>query len=351
MTNFKAFNIFSILTFFAFSYLPLRAHAQADYFSAPTLCSSEELAQELKKKTLDMCWHFGQDSHFRFVSENERVYFEISLGKLPSNYDDFLSRIKDKFIEDTSEGSLRFVFSYAIDDDGLEEVNIPRRRQKNIHPDESSYLVADRRVIKQASPEHIDREELSAIIRNERVLFYTGAGLSLASDVPAMNELHDLLGLETGERFLLSLENAIKNPREFVSNILVFHKACLFSAPTQAHLALKDIALFKNIRLITENLDCLHEASGIFPYRIDARQLRDEVGSEGLTQFDYIICIGLSYDDRGFLGWYKQYNPQGKIIAVDLQQPSYLGDEDLLAVGDLQELIPSIQKEIAQLQL
>ena len=122
-----------------------------------------------------------------------------------------------------------------------------------------------------------------------------------------MNQLHDLLSLETGEKFLPSLENAIKKPRQFASNILVFHKACLFSAPTKAHLALKDIAFFKNIRLITENLDCLHEASGIFPYRIDARHLRDEIGSEVLTQFDYIICVGLSHDDRGFLGWYKQH--------------------------------------------
>ena len=206
----------------------------------------------------------------------------------------------------------------------------------------------DRRVIKQAFPRQISREELSAIVRNERVLFYTGAGLSLASGVPAMNELHDLLGLDAGEKFLLSLENAIQSPQKFASNILAFHKACLFSAPTKAHLALRDIALFKNSRLITENLDCLHEASGIFPYRIDAKQLRDEVGGEVLVQLDYIICIGLSHDDRGFLGWYKQHNPQGKIIAVDLQQPSYLGDEDLLAVGDLQELIPSLQKEIVQ---
>ena len=58
--------------------------------------------------------------------------------------------------------------------------------------------------------------------------------------------------------------------------------------------------------------------------------------------------MGLSYDDRGFLGWYKQQNPQGKIIAIELNQPSYLGDEDFLAIGDIQEIVPAIQKEIGQ---
>jgi NAD-dependent SIR2 family protein deacetylase len=100
------------------------------------------------------------------------------------------------------------------------------------------------------------------------------------------------------------------------------------------------------MRLITENLDCLHEASGVYPYRIDAKHLRDEVGSDSLIPFDYIICVGLSYDDRGFLGWYKKHNPQGKIIAIDLQQPSYIGNEDFLFLGDIQEVVPAIWKNL-----
>jgi NAD-dependent SIR2 family protein deacetylase len=125
-----------------------------------------------------------------------------------------------------------------------------------------------------------------------------------------------------------------------------FHEACLYSTPTSAHFALRDLSLYKNTRLITENLDCLHESTGIFPYRIDAKHLREEVGGQSLAQFDYIICIGLSFDDRGFLGWYKEQNPQGKIIAIDICKPSYLGNEDFWIQGDLQALIPDIQKQL-----
>lgn len=37
--------------------------------------------------------------------------------------------------------------------------------------DESSYIVTDRRIIENATPRLIDREELAAIVQNENVLF------------------------------------------------------------------------------------------------------------------------------------------------------------------------------------
>jgi NAD-dependent SIR2 family protein deacetylase len=337
---------FLYLALCLFASIPLRGDSQSGYFSDPKLFSTEEQAQELKKKTLDMCWQFGQDSHFRFVSGNDEIYFEIQIGTLPDIYGDFVTRVKHRFMKNETEKQL--VFSYKIKNDGGEEFNLPRRSLSKGHPDEYAYIVADRRVIENSNPRRISQEELVSIIRDKNVLFYTGAGLSRASAVPAMNELNELLGLKEGKAFVFSLESALENPREFASKIRKFHEACLFSPPTKAHFALRDLSVFKNIRIITENLDALHEASGIHPYRIDPDHLRNEVGGQALAPFDYIICVGLSHDDRGFLGWYKQHNPQNKIIAIDLNQPSYLGDEDFLLVGDIQEIVPAIQKKIAQ---
>ncbi len=339
MNIFKMLETFLILSVFA--YLPYNAYAESNYFSNPYLYSSEELTQELGKKTIDMCWTFGQDSHFRFVSGNNEVYFEICLGTLPNMYNDFVFRIQNKFIQ--NEETKQLIFSYKIKNE-REEINAHKVLKRN-RPNESSYIVTDRRVIEKAIPQQMSTEELTEVIRSKNILFYTGAGLS-ALKVPTMNELNKLLGLEeTGERVFFFLENVLNNPREWASKILSFHKACIFSTPTKAHLALKELAVLKNIRIITENLDCLHEASGIYPYRIDAKHIR-EMGTEFLSQFDYIICIGLKTDDRGFLSWYKQHNLQGKIIAVDLEQPLYLGNEDFLLIGDLQEVIPSIQNEM-----
>ena len=317
-----------------FSYSALIGNPQENFFSDPKLYSKEELAEELKQKKLDMCWHFGKDSHFRFVSGDGEVYFELYLGVLPEIYSDFIAQVEPKFIRDKEQ----LIFSYKITPGQVEEMNVPQPSPQRGHPDQYSYIVADRRVVENASPGQMSPEELVKVIRDKRILFYTGAGLSLASGVPAMNELTALLGLEAGEKFLFSLGSALENPREFASKIRMFHQACFFSAPTQAHFVLKDLAVFKNSRIVTENLDSLHEASGICPYRIDPDHLRNDVGGAALRQFDYIICVGLSYDDRGFLGWYKQQNPHGKIVAVDLKQPSYLGDEDYLVVGDIQEV-------------
>jgi NAD-dependent SIR2 family protein deacetylase len=335
--NISRLKIYLILICF-----PFIAYSQSGYFSDPNLYSSEELAQALKEKRLDMSWRVGKDSYFRFVSKNDEVYFEICLGTLPEIYKDFIARVKDKCIE---QGS-KLIFSYRIKGDGSEEINQPQDFQDAPHPDEYSYIAADRRVVKDGSPRQISPDELAAIIKNKGVLFYTGAGLSMASSVPGMVELNDLLGLEASVNCFFSLEKALDNPREFASKIKIFHQACFSSPPTKAHLALKELAVLKNVRIVTENLDTLHEASGINPYRVEAGHFR-ELGKDAVAQFDYVICVGLSYDDRGFLGWYKSQVPHGVIIAVDLGQPSYLGDEDFLVKGDLQKIIPEVQKKIA----
>jgi NAD-dependent SIR2 family protein deacetylase len=89
--------------------------------------------------------------------------------------------------------------------------------------------------------------ELVKIVKDKRVLFYSGAGFSLASKVPAMNELNELLGMEMGENLLLSLEHAIDNPKKFVERIKVFHDACVYNDPNDGHLALKALVLLPRI--------------------------------------------------------------------------------------------------------
>ncbi|MGB9847829.1 MAG: hypothetical protein ACPLKV_01275 [Minisyncoccia bacterium] len=61
-----------------------------------------------------------------------------------------------------------------------------------------------------------------------------------------------------------------------------------------------------------------------------------------------MITIGLSYDDKGFLRWYKENNPNGKIIAINLNQPSYLGNEDFILKGDCQKVVPEIKREFVE---
>jgi NAD-dependent SIR2 family protein deacetylase len=320
----------------------LKAEDPSNSLFTPKTCSAEELTQMLKEKGLDMCWNFGPDSYLRFTTENEDVYFEIVAGTLPPGYDEFLTRFQDKFIKTEKQRT----FSYKLQKDGSEAFHL-LVNARQVKPEEYSYIVTERRILENAHPQQLTQAQLIELIKSKNILFYTGAGLSLGSGVPAMAELQELLGLEASEKFLFSLEKALVNPREFASKILTFHKACLNSPPTPAHLALKELAALKNTRIFTENLDALHETSGISPYRIDPNQLRQETDEVTFRAFDYIICVGLSYDDRGFLAWYKEKNPQGKIIAIDLKQPSYLGDEDFLVTGDIQKILPAVHQAFA----
>lgn len=63
---------------------------------------------------------------------------------------------------------------------------------------------------------------------------------------------------------------------------------------------------------------------------------------------DAVVCVGLSHDDRGLLAFYKQHNPAGVIIAIDLKQPNYLGEEDILVMGNLQEIVPKLAKKLRE---
>ncbi|PCI78408.1 hypothetical protein COB21_00825 [Candidatus Aerophobetes bacterium] len=308
-------------------------------------CSRELLEERREGRKLDMCWSFGENSHYRFESTNAGVYMEIRLNKLPKEFDTFIKSVQDCLIR---EEPGVWTFSCLVNEQEEIEINARDHIVSGLRtPDSEKYAVATRRVLKEVSPQTLDQDALTEIIRDKKVLFYTGAGLSIAANVPAMGELERLMGFKTGVDFVRSLERVIKHPYKAARVIKNFHNACLYNQPTSAHVALNVLSSFKNVRVITENLDFLHEASGMDPYRIaDADEVRENLNAAILQEFDYVVCMGLSFDDRGFLGWYKEQNPEGKIIAVDLFKPTYLGQEDFWVQGNLQQIIPEVAQSI-----
>ncbi|MBA3237500.1 MAG: hypothetical protein H0T62_04005 [Parachlamydiaceae bacterium] len=319
---------------------------KADFFSRPEIISSSAIDSLLDSKSLDMCWQFGEFDFFHFITKKNEVYFEILFEKIPSSYNE---SIKNVFIEkgicSANNEKKQYIFSYEWKKDELPIINLPRKPENDRGSNTAAYLVDKRRIFEHSAPQVMSEDELISIISNKKILFYTGAGLSVASDVPSMTQLYDLLGLKVGDEFGFSLQNALRDPSKFSKKIITFHDACFFSPPTEAHWALAKLAIFKNTKIVTENLDCLHEYSGILPYRINAEEIRG-IGGSQLSNIDYVICIGMSYDDRGFLGWYKNNNPSGKIISIDLGNPSYLGDDDFIIQADLQDLIPSLSSRV-----
>lgn len=141
------------------------------------------------------------------------------------------------------------------------------------------------------------------------------------------------------------LKKAATNPQAVIDLWEGFTKAAFEKPATPAHLSLGRLAQKLKSQTFSENVDHLQERAGVKPVHLTGPWLRENVQPEWLKDIGVVVTIGLSYDDIGFLGWYKENNPNGKIIAVNLSQPSYLGDEDLILKGDCQEVVPELEKE------
>lgn len=196
-------------------------------------------------------------------------------------------------------------------------------------------------------PREMEMAQLVEILKNKKVLFYTGAGISIASGVHSMDQLQETLGIEMSEKVDSLLKKAVTNPQEVVDSWKEFTKAAFEKPATPAHQSLGILAQKLKSQILTENVDYLQERAGIKPIHLTGPWLKENIQPEWLKDIDAVITVGLSYDDRGFLGWYKENNPSGKIIAVNLSQPSYLGDEDFILKGDCQKVIPELEKEFA----
>jgi NAD-dependent SIR2 family protein deacetylase len=196
-------------------------------------------------------------------------------------------------------------------------------------------------------PQEMETAQLVEILKDKKVLFYTGAGISMASGVHSMDQLEKTLGIEMSEKVDELIKKAVTNPQDVIDSWKEFTKAAFENPATPAHKSLGALAKKLKSQIFTENVDHLQEKSGIKATHLTGPWLKENIQPEWLKDIDAVITVGLSYDDRGFLGWYKENNPNGKIIAVNLSQPSYLEEEDFIIKEDCQKVFPRLEKEFA----
>ena len=211
-------------------------------------------------------------------------------------------------------------------------------------------------VIKNAQPKQLSVADTACLIKNAQAVIYTGAGIS-AGVVPTLPALLHKFGItdatDRQKNFYTMLYNLLNCPERLISIMDSFYKACLYGKPTAAHQAVKELAIIKNWGVLTENLDLLHQRSGILPlhrnFGSGDNWIKQHVPTEDLKKIDYIIIIGLASDESGFLAWYKSYNPKGVIVAINLQQPEYMSDTDIFIQGDAQIIVPKLLEEVKKL--
>ena len=318
-----------------------KSSAREKLFSPSKFLSEKEIEKCQSNEKIDMTYSEDGEQIFRFVTSNEGVWYELcfvnSIPEFLKGYQALFEK-EDKWIE----GELKKVWTYSIYD-GTDQLKsyIKEAKKTLLTAFSPGYTLGPRRAFKGAKPRLIQIGELKKVLTESQSLLYTGAGVSVAANVPSLRELYPLLGIEKNnlEPFF---NRAICHPRELIKSLKLFHKSCFYHKPTKAHYTLTQIAEESQRVILTENLDSLHEQTGIEPLRVSAESFKALIDPSTLGQIDSIICIGLSHDDKGFLGWYKKHHPGGKIIAIDLQQPEYLGDEDYWLNEDLQKVFSGI---------
>lgn len=190
-------------------------------------------------------------------------------------------------------------------------------------------------------------KRVTEYLKSHRVAFYTGAGISLAAGVHDMARLKKTLGVDESQSAEDFLDKALHHPEELMETWEDFVRAMSEGPPTPAHRALTEIAKKLKCKIFTENLDRLHELTGVRAIHVDSAEIRRIIQEEWMRGLDAIVTVGLRTDDNGFLAWYKKLNPKGKIIALNLEQPVYTGGQDYLLKGDLQKTVPELEAALS----
>lgn len=328
--------------FISFLLLPeLTNPAEAMLLTSPPEITAEEVDGRAHILSLNMNWEsMDKKTSLGFERKNGKTTMKIQLeGVFPPK----LISFENRFTDSMPQGKKFWTFLYG--DMG----SYISPSSANIPPsvEDIMGMVHSPRKLEHQNPQKASLSEITEFIRDKHCVFYTGAGIS-AGVVPTMAQLMKSLQLEESqskEPFLNTLQDALKNPTLYVQPMEDFYKACLYGKPTPAHLAIRDIAQKKQWGLLTENLDLLHQRSGVKPLHHDGTDwLKSNVNEADLKKIDYVITVGLASDESGFLGWYKTTHPKGTIIAINLQQPNYLDDKDLLVIGDAQSLLPLLNE-------
>jgi NAD-dependent SIR2 family protein deacetylase len=321
--------------------LSLSCHATL--LERPSTVDQEEMTQKTLSTPLDMRW-FGRlrdlntEISIAFERQDSNAAMQIEIeGEFPLT----LEKYKDLFQLKKQDGNKTWLFFYGAST--YPDINlIPPR----LTLEEGMGVIYSPRELEKTHPINMNIDEIAQLIEAKKCIFYTGAGIS-SQIVPTMPQLMQRLGFSQQDKFIEVIDKALKNPDTLIQVMEEFYNACLYGKPTQAHIALKSILFQKNWGLITENLDLLHQRSGIKPLAHEGKDwIRKNVSIEDLKKIDYVIAIGLARDESGFLGWYKRHNPNAKIIALNLKRPSYLDDLDYFVEGDIQELLPHLQQKL-----
>ncbi len=264
---------------------------------------------------------------FAFVYKHNKVGFIIKYyGDLPQDL--------------SSEEKARFSCTYEQDGEVQTPIyeycygTVPEWANKLALP-ESQQVVYKPLSYPDSSPEILSIDTCAHYVRTKKIVFLTGAGISVAGGIYSVPQLWKALKRDYSLRIDGAVKDVLHNPAIPTQVILDFYQAACNNTPTPAHYAITKLAYFKSCQILTGNFDRLHERAGIAAYHLFYSDIDKDVLPEHWQEIDVVIALGTSWDFKGLLARYRKHNPQGIIIAINRACPPYLAAHDFFLPGDV----------------
>lgn len=269
---------------------------------------------------------FGTTAHGPFV---ELEFF----GELP----DWLSEEEKSKFEGSPDGSYRYAIGHAPQRKKTEQA-APSGLPKEVLQEEQERAG----VSEVESVESV--KKLAELLRGRKFVFYTGAGVSLAAGVPDMGGLKRGLGVHEEQSAEELARQALGRPEELLAKWQEIIAKATAGEPSRGHRALAKLARRYGVQVLTENLDRLHELSGIRAHHVQATDVGGLIPEAALADLDAIVTVGLRTDDNGLIRKFRQLNPRGRVIAINLSAPEYAQAGDALVPGDLHRALAELEE-------
>lgn len=206
-------------------------------------------------------------------------------------------------------------------------------------------------------------DEMIALLADElrnpqkSIAFYTAAGISIAAGIDDLNGYHRRIFGQTGEPktdedFQTMSKRILEEPATVLRSIKEFFESFYFTDPTLTHKAIADlsICLSKPIPIFTENGDLLHQKTGVeaLVMKAPVHPMKAKLGRQWIENLDYLVCTGLSHDDRGFIAYLREINPNLRIVANSLpgEIPLFIFQnepKDIYLPGDAHKIFPKLR--------
>ncbi len=301
--------------------------------------SEQPPSQEIEKETrpLEFSWVTGKNSFrikqgINLTPDPEKAYAYIAFASpLPETMSD---AEKEKLTKHTGVDGEEYWYC------GFGDFDLDRAMvmQPNRQPSLTHYMEKTKGD-EAVKPLEISAVEVADVIRKGRTIIYTGAGISVAAGTPDMKALMAYLGIDRSESVDDFAQTVMFSPEGMQHRLLSLQES-FFERTTPAHESLTIIQKLTGVRIATENLDMLGEAAG---QELIKRGAIDEILTDTeVQQLDCIVTVGLRADDSGLLWKFRELNPEGRIIALNVEPPPYLDKRDCYLEGDAQETIPQI---------